>query len=235
VKSIKWLPSLVGFTLLSCAGAASALIVDNFDSGFGSIVNPGQTTIVAPTALGGSHELEVFTPIAGGGVPSLAVVNTAQQELQFQGSQCVECRASVTWDGNGAGLPGVMLDGNAFALRFMDLDSDLLVRIQVFDEIGGVSSLSLLIDSFTGPDPVIEYFRFADFLGNANFNAVDELSLSFNSGPTPSFPFMRLDSIVTTVAPPITPPPTGVPSPGSLALVLAGVAAFALTARRRVD
>ncbi len=220
---------------LALAGDAYGLLIDNFDSGAGtvdSLVDPGPTNFASVDAIGGSRTLEILgfptdgDPLSMGAELSVAVPPGAlghSQDVFAPGG-----RSKVTWDSNGAGLGGLDLtDGglaNGLSMDLLSIDVGTVdVTLMVEDTGGGMSSLQL-------PGLVLgtNNFFFASFSVGADFTDVESIMMTIEADESSD---LVIDFLETIDVPPT--PRNAVPEPITASLGLMGLGALGYTTRRR--
>ncbi len=214
--------------VLGITGVVQALVVDNFDSTPGSVddIVTGPINFVSGDAIGGSRTLEILSTVGplGNALDVLAppgVLSHSQDALTSGSSK-------VTWDAAGSGLGGLDLTdaglstGLVIDLLAIDVGSiDLTFMVM---DTGGDSSSLLLPGLVLGSND----FLFTDFVGGADFTAVDVIMLTIDADVASD---LTLDLIATVDVPP---PTNQVPEPIITALFLIGLGVMSITRRRRM-
>lgn len=223
---------------LLLANSAQAILIDNFDSGPGTVSTavPGPTNFASIDAIGGSRTLEMLgfptdaDPTSQGATLEVAapvpgVLAHSQNAIAPGG------RSKVTWDNNGLGLGGVDLtdlgQANGLMVDLLSIDVGNVDVTFMIEDIDGQSSELLLSGLAAGTNQ----FLFSDFIGNADFETANNIMLRIDADATSD---LTLDLIETVaVPPPPPPPPPVIPEPVTSTLGVMGLAALGMVLRRR--
>lgn len=216
------LPAIGLFSALALVSVnASAVLIDNFDSGtdgvgvpaFGAPVLGPSNTAAGADAIGGSRTLEITSAPS----PTVSLVvdsNPNFDQLALANGPGATSVSTVTWDANGAGLGGADLilagteNNDALQLDILSIDQGAVtLEIDVVDTLTGSSTLTL-----AGLGVGNHAFDFSNFVGTADFTTVNSIVLTITAGNASD---LTLDLIQTRNGPV---PPT-VPVPGTLFLM----------------
>lgn len=239
---ISKLPALLAgaaATLVATSVLAAPITIDDFrtqqqvsappQTGF-----PVSSTQAAPgaVAVGGIRTMTA-TRAAGPNRVTLAV-DPDDQIIDFSTDARTRGNASISWTG-GAGWAGVDLtDGGTNDAIFVDTifsDSSIILSWTILDMSGRTSSLSYSVadmqDGEAVEDPIELVFKFADFIGTADFTQVKTITFNVAASALSadaSFNLLYAGS-TTGYEVPVVPLPAGV--------VLMGTALGALGLLRR--
>ena len=227
----KFLATAVITASFAVAPMANALvIIDNFDTGDINVIvtanapatdtgtNPANES---PNIIGGFHTLTVDNA-AGTGGGNGAKANVFAGLFNHSNDTGVSSQSHVLWDANGAGLGGVDITeagaNDALGIEISTIDQgNVTLEFTVIDQLSASSTLILSglgVDTFS--------FFFTDFVGSANFQDVDSIRLDVTAGAASD---LSINLVQTQKG------PSGVPIPGTIALM--GLALGGLGAMRR--
>lgn len=217
---------LTSMALLVGAFAANAALIDSFDerNTFGGqiILNaPGSAdnTDNGVTGVIGGQRFSQLTYISGGGLNAAMRIDFNNSNvLSISNDDGVVSTTLLRWNGNGA-LNADITDGgasSAFALNILQTDILINLTLTVTD-INGNSATRNLSNLASGV--ILSQFNTFTNFAATDFSQVREITLLV-SGPESAD--LRLDFIGTT----------GVPEPGTLAMVGAALLGLALYRRR---
>ncbi len=218
---------------LGLAQAAWALPIDDFStvqSVVSAVGAPAAQTVsngvASPTSIGGARTI-VLARTAGIGLASIDVDVSQDDVLSFDTGSAVVANGRLLYDGNTddvldpTGLGGVdASDGGASAVLRVVARSDLaaLLRVSFFTDASNFSVAEIALPG-TGTDAPFQvidvpFTAFVATGGGADFSSIGAVSVAF-SGPASLD--LQIDRIETIV-----------PEPGTLLLLVAGLAGLRL-------
>jgi hypothetical protein len=208
--------------LLGVAGAANAFLIDDFNGGDVSIVAaaaipppsngvPGNPLTEAySVALGGAHTLQIDTAARPGSSNTISGGTWNVGNPSNGGST-----GFVSWsDSAGVDLTDGAIN-DALELQINQIDIGTTTLTFTVTDVGGASSMLELTNQTAGQ----KVFLFSDFSGTADFTRAATVQLAYITGNNTD---LEIDLIQTR---------QGVPLPGTIALLGAGL--LGLGVRRR--
>lgn len=190
--------------------------------------NTSTVTSANGDILGGSRTFSVTNTATDGSATNATSLASAQGILSFSNTDGSTGRASLVYDGNGAGLGNLVFGANsAFSFDVLRFDNDGNVNFTINGTDGDGNTISYMENLMSGFNPNL---TFAEFAGGNTFDFTNVQSLEFivdTTGLTRSIDgaisgiFLNSDDIAP------------VPLPASALLLLGAVGGFGALRRRQ--
>lgn len=184
--------------------------VDSIDSGFGSASMNG-------SMIGGTRELEYAVLESAFGL-SLDVAILPETGVFFAAAPGVFGELSLGYDANGDGLDADFGDADTIVIDFEFVDLPFNLDFEVTTNGEGASAIETIVVPASATGFSLE-IPLAAFTGDAMFNDIDEILVTFNSTDTVN----GLDFGISRIY--------AVPTPGAASLL--GLAGLVAVRRRR--